>query len=56
MAQGFNVFDPVIADHFLFTCSLVIPKKAFERKHVSKEDIGEAKRKRRELERRWRKP
>ena len=55
MAQGFNVYDPVIAVHFPVSCSLVIPKKALERKQDSNEDIGKAEQKTRELERRLQK-
>ena len=35
VAWDFDVFDPVISDHYLVSCSLALPKKAFERKEVS---------------------
>ena len=34
-ARDFDVFAPVISDHYLVSCSLALPKKAFERKEVS---------------------
>ena len=34
-ARDFDVFDPVISDHYLVSCSLALPKKAFERRDVS---------------------
>ena len=34
-AQDFDVFDPVISDHYVVNCSLALPKKAFERKEVN---------------------
>ena len=34
-ALDFGVFDPVISDHYLVSCSLALPKKAFERKEVN---------------------
>ena len=34
-AREFYVFDPVISDHYVISCSLALPKKAFERKEVN---------------------
>ena len=34
-ARDFDVFDPVISDHYLVSCSLALPKKAFEHKEVN---------------------
>ena len=34
-ARDFDVFDPVISDHYLVSCSLALPKKAFERRKVN---------------------
>ena len=34
-ARDFDVFDPVISDHYLVSCSLALPKKAFERREVN---------------------
>ena len=34
-ARDFYVFDPVISDHYVISCSLALPKKAFERKEVN---------------------
>ncbi|XP_068749335.1 uncharacterized protein [Montipora capricornis] len=34
-ARDFDVFDPVISDHYLVSCSLAIPRKAFERREVN---------------------
>ena len=34
-ARDFDVFDPVISDHYLVSCSLALPKKASERRDVS---------------------
>ena len=34
-ARDFDVFDPVISEHYVVSCSLALPKKAFERKEVN---------------------
>ena len=34
-AQDFDVFDPVTSEHYVVSCSLALPKKAFERKEVN---------------------
>ena len=34
-ARDFDVFDPVISNHYIVSCSLALPKEAFERKEVN---------------------
>ena len=34
-ARDFDVFDPVISVHYLISCSLALPEKAFERRKVN---------------------
>ena len=34
-ARDFDVFDPVISDHYLVSRSLALPKKEFEGKEVN---------------------
>ena len=34
-ARDFDVFDPVISNHYAVSCSLALPKEAFERKEVN---------------------
>ena len=34
-ARDFDVFDPVTSEHYVVSCSLALPKKAFERKEVN---------------------
>ena len=34
-ARDFDVFDPVISNHYVVSCSLALPKEAFERKEVN---------------------
>ena len=33
--RDFDVLDPVISDHYVVSCSLVLPKRAFQRKEVN---------------------
>ena len=33
--RDFDVLDPVISDHYVASCSLVLPKRAFQRKEVN---------------------
>ena len=33
--RDFDVLDPVISDHHVVSCSLVLPKRAFQRKEVN---------------------
>ena len=34
-ARDFDVFDPVISNHYVISCSLALPKEAFERKEFN---------------------